>query len=379
MLILLDLRPLQHTGSGSEKSRLIFSAIADLSAEIPVKWLFLADHGYRPGFFQGLPAGTVLIRRALPGRVGWAIWYDWMIPRLARKQGADAVMLTAGIAATPSGIPQWLWMPERANPAERDAGWHYPSIYRGRLRASLQRAAAVFCFSERDRTFLAGLIPNDGGKINLFPPFPGEAVRTVSPEEREKTKATRTEGREFFLADVSGAGKEVVVNLLRAFSLFKKRQLSNMRLVLTGRLNGSESGIKELLKTYKYRQDVQWPEGAAGEGTELAGAAYAVLFPFDGHSLGTALLNTWKAGVPAIVANGGLLQEMADGAALGIATADPSSLAARLMAVYKDEQLRRDLIEKGFARLFAFGREYSLKRLRDGIDRELIKFADNKL
>lgn len=367
MLILLDLRPLQHMGPESEKSRLIFSAVAALTPGQAVKWLFLADQGYRPGLFHDLPAGTVLIRRALPGKAGWVIWYDWLIPRLARQQGADAVMLTAGIAAAASGIPQWLWMPERANPAERDKGLRYPSIYPGRLRASLQRAAAVFCFSERDRVFLAGLIPNAGEKINLFTTFPEEAVRPVTPEERDKTKTARTEGREYFLADVSGGNADVVLNLLRAFSLFKKRQLSNMWLVLTGRLTGSEAGIRELLKTYKYRQDVQWPEGAAGEGTELCGAAYASLFPIDGHSLGTALLNSWKAGVPAIVVNGGLLQEMADGAALGIATFDPASVAAGLMAVYKDEQLRRDLIEKGFARLGAYGREYSLSSLRAGI------------
>lgn len=369
MLILLDLRPLQCIGPGSEKSRLIFSAVAALPAEKAIKWLFLADHGYRPGLFRDLPAGTVLIRRALPGRVGWAIWYDWLIPRLARQQGADAVMLTAGIVAAASGIPQWLWMPERANPAERDGGWRYPSIYPGRLRASLQYAAAVFCFSERDRVFLAGHIPNAGEKINLFTTFPGEAVRPVSPEERDKTKATRTEGREYFLADVSGCKGDVVLDLLRAFSLFKKRQLSNMRLVLSGRLIGSDAGIRELLKTYKYRQDVQWAEDGDGEGpelcgSELCGAAYAVLFLFDGHSLGSALLNAWKAGVPAIVVNGGLLQEMAGGAALGVATADPASVAAGLMAVYKDEQQRRDLIERGFARLGVYGRENSLNRLR---------------
>ena len=367
MLILLDLRPLQRTGPESEKSRLIFSAVAALTAEKAVKWLFLADHGYRPGLFHDLPAGTVLTRRALPGKAGWAIWYDWLIPRLARQQGADAVMLTAGIAAAASGIPQWLWMPERANPAERDDSLRYPSIYPGRLRASLRRAAAVFCFSERDRVFLAGLIPNAAEKINLFATFPGEAVRPVSPEERDKTKAIRTEGREYFLADVSGGKGDLVLNLLRAFSQFKKRQLSNMRLVLTGRLTESDAGIRELLKTYKYRQDIQWPEEAAGEGSELCGAAYAALFPFDGHSLGTALLNSWKAGVPAIVVNGGLLQEMAGGAALGIATSDPASVAAGLMAVYKDEQLRRELIEKGFARLGAYGREYFLNKLRAGI------------
>jgi glycosyltransferase involved in cell wall biosynthesis len=380
MLILLDCRPLQYAGPGSEKNRLIFSAVAALAAEKAVKWLFVADHSYRPGDFPELPPGTVLIRRALPGRPGWKLWYDWQIPRLARQQGADAVMLTGGIAAAaPAIVPQWLWMPERADSAEGGDARRYPSIYRGRLAASLRRAAAVFCFSERDRALLAGLGPTAGDKIHVFTPFADEGVKPASPAEKEETKATRTQGREYFLADLSGGGQGVVVNLLRAFSLFKKRQHSNMRLVLTGRLSGPSAAVRELIKTYKYRQDVHWSEDPAFEGPELAGTAYAALFPFEGNSLGIALLNTWKAGVPVIAVDAGLLQEMAGGAALGVVAGDPASLAAQLMLIYKDEQLRRDLISKGFERLDAYSRERSLKVLWDGIGRELIKFADNKL
>jgi hypothetical protein len=110
---------------------------------------------------------------------------------------------------------------------------------------------AVFCFSERDRALLAGLDPAAGEKIRVFTSFPDEAVRPASPAEKEETKATRTQGREYFLADLSGGGEEVVVNLLLAFSLFKKRQHSNMRLVLTGRLSGPSAGIRERLKTYR--------------------------------------------------------------------------------------------------------------------------------
>ncbi|WP_431212507.1 hypothetical protein ACQ86N_43560 [Puia sp. P3] len=47
-----------------------------------------------------LPAGfSVVARRAIPGKAGWRAWYDWLIPRLAKKYRADAVVLTGGIAA----------------------------------------------------------------------------------------------------------------------------------------------------------------------------------------------------------------------------------------------------------------------------------------
>jgi glycosyltransferase involved in cell wall biosynthesis len=376
MLILLDCRPLQYAGSGSEKAHFIFSAAAALSGERGVKWLFVVDHSYQPEMLPDLAGvsilthASILTRRAFPGRAGWRLWYDWQIPRLARHHKADLLMLTAGIAAADPAVPQCLWMPERANPAEGDTGKRHPSIYAGRLVASLQRAAAVFCFSQRDRVWLAGRYPAGEEKTFVLQTVPAEGVSPSAATEKEKIKAGYVQGKEYFLADLTGAGEEDTMNLLKAFSLFKKRQLSNMQLVLTGRASVSASGVKEKLKTYKYRQDVHWPdELPEKEERGLRGAAYAALFPVDGNTLGTPLLNAWAAGVPAIVINGGLLQEMAGGSALGATAGDPAALAAQLMLIYKDESLRRDLIAEGLDRLGAFSRERTLDRVWGGIRR----------
>lgn len=382
MLILLDCRPLQYAGPDSEKSRLIFSAVAGLSRTEAVTWLFVVDHSYQPEMLPDLAGAgilshaSILTRRALPGRAGWRLWYDWQIPRLARHHKADLVMLTAGIAAADPAVPQCLWMPERANPAEGDTGKRYPSIYTGRLAASLQRAAAVFCFSQRDRAWLAGRYPAGKEKILVLQTVPAEGVSPSAATEKEKIKAGYVQGREYFLADLTGAGEEEAINLLKAFSLFKKRQLSNMQLVLTGRTSMSAAGMKEKLKTYKYRQDVHWPDDLPEtEEWGLRGAAYAALFPADRNTLGTPLLNAWAAGVPAIVINGGLLQEMAGRSALGAIAGDPAALAAQLMLIYKDEGLRRDLIAGGLDRLGAFRRERALDGVWEGIMRAASKVS----
>ncbi len=374
MLILLDCRPLQYAGPGSEKSRLIFSAVAALAREQAVKWLFVVDHSYRPETLPDLAGASILIRRALPGRAGWKLWYDWQIPRLARQHKADAVMLTAGTAAVHSPVTQCLWMPERANPAEGDLGKRYPSIYPVRLEASLQRAAAVFCFSQRDRTWLAGRYRIGEEKIIVVPAVPAEEVAGLTTAEKEKIKQRYVQGKEYFLADMTGAGEKAAMDLLKAFSLFKKRQLSNMQLVFTGRMSGAAGEIRRRLETYKYRLDVHWPdELPQAEEGRLAAAAYAALFPVDGNTLGASLLNAWKTGVPVIAVNGGLLEELAGGAALGAVAGDPASLAARLMLIYKDENLRGDLIAGGLDRLGAFSRERALDIIWEGIRRTTVE------
>src|SRR3954463_4604459 len=114
MLILLDCRPLQTAGGGSEKVRLIYSLVAALSKEPDFQWLLAVDKALPRPEHADIQDIAISSYR---GRVGWRLWYDRQLPRLAKKQGADLIMTTGGIAAN-SKLPQVLWMPERANPKQ---------------------------------------------------------------------------------------------------------------------------------------------------------------------------------------------------------------------------------------------------------------------
>jgi hypothetical protein len=181
-----------------------------------------------------------------------------------------------------------------------------------------------------------------------------------------------------------------VVQLLKAFSLFKRRQLSNLQLVLAGPPTES---LRQRLETYKYRSDIHWvntgisPAATGAPLTwvdaaspmsganprELMSAAYAVLFPFEDGSLGTALLNAWKAGVPALVARNSRLREMADEGAVIAGIDDPAALAGYMMSVYKDETQRNALIAKGTSRLAGLDPSPSLAAIQTVLGREINK------
>jgi glycosyltransferase involved in cell wall biosynthesis len=377
MLILLDCRPLLVHGPDSERSQVIFSAAAALSRDRAVKWLFLVDSSYRPGLIPSIAGSSVLIHRALPGRIGWRVWYDWLIPRLAKKHKADWIMLTGGITAaspmmgtkkggTMRAIPQCLWMPEKANPAE---GRDYLPLYRGRLRDSLFRASLLFCFSAADRSWLAGQTEGpDPNKFVVVPTWPSEGVAPLSLAEKEEVKRQYAAGKEYFLADVTSADEEGITQLLKSFSLFKKRQLSNLQLILAGRKPLPESEFNHRLETYKYRQDIHWCEAPEAK-RQLTGAAYAFLFPFEKKTLGIPVLNAWKAEVPVIIGKDCGLPDWAGDGVLVADRADPASLAGHLMAIYKDELLRADLIEKGRSRVAAFSPQRSMAEIGAALTR----------
>jgi len=362
MLILLDCRPLQNAGPASEKSRLILSVAAILARDKVAEWLLLVDHTYQPGMLPELPEGRLISLRALPGRPGWKLWYDWQLPRLVKKHKPALIMLSGGVAIAPGLSPQCLWMPESANPKEIRPGRNTIPFYASRLMNSLHHAEMIFCFSEKDKTWLNGRGNKDKEHIIVVHPSPDETITPLSLGEKDRIKSDYTQGKEYFFTDARSAEEEDIIHLLKAFSLFKRRQMSNLQLVLAGT---PAPGLQLKLETFKYRQDVHWVNPSSGN--ILMAAAYAALFPFGDVSLGTPLLNAWKAGIPALVAKDSRLHEMAGDAVLAAGTDDSVAFAGYMMSVYKDEMLRSELIRKGFSRLTAFDPSQTLAVIRTAL------------
>lgn len=358
MLILLDCRPLMIDGPGSERSRFVFSVVSGLSRDPRFQWLLVTGSA---GPIPQLPGARVITQSVWPGKLGWRYWYDTQIPRLAKKQRVDWIMTTGGIAAQATQ-PQCIWMPERADPKESRV---YPPLYPGRLTETLHRAKALICYSDRDRNWLAGYDAAVVDKGIVLHPSPAGSAAPLTITGREAVKAEFAAGREYFLADAVMAGEEGLIRLLKAFSLFKKRQLSNLRLVIRGI---PDEEMQKKLVTYKYRDDVHWyPSSTAGNHRLLAGA-YAAIFLFEKHSLGGAVLDAWKSGVPVIAASGGPLGEEA---VLNTDDADPGSLATHLMSLYKDEALRNRLVSLGLHRVRGFSEERTADAVRSILGRSL--------
>ncbi|HVV06160.1 MAG TPA: hypothetical protein VHC96_18140, partial [Puia sp.] len=285
MLILLDCRPLQKAGASGETSWFIITCVKELTARHGVQWIFLLDKGEEG---LALPAdGKQLVRRTLPGRLGDELWYSWLMPRMARREKVDLVM-TGGEGLKTRGTSGAIKMSETNRAIKMSE--RNKAIKMSETNKPIKTPLCVWEMSEK------GLVFSAGETEVRVPLAPDEEVRSLSAEEREKWKEETAGGREYFFADVTGLRTSKVVNLLKAFSLFKKRQLSNMRLVLAG------AGTIDKLDSYKYREDICLFPGREKGSME---AAYAVIHIPRRNDPGIAVLNAWRAKAPVIMlANG---------------------------------------------------------------------------
>jgi glycosyltransferase involved in cell wall biosynthesis len=200
-------------------------------------------------------------------------------------------------------------------------------------------------FSKKDIIDQYGI---DEKKINVVFSGVKDIFKPVSPQVKYEIKKQYTGGAEFFLHTGAIHPRKNLENLLKAFSIFKKRQQSSMKLVLAGRLAWKYNSLTEKLKTYKYRNEVILLDYVDEDVlTRLTASAYALIYPSFFEGFGVPVLEAMQCEVPVITSNGSSMQEIGGDAALYAKPDNYMELAETMMHLYKNETLRSSLIIKG--------------------------------
>ena len=186
-------------------------------------------------------------------------------------------------------------------------------------------------------------IPSE--KIAVLPPAANTKFAPILFEERQALKNTYAEGKEYFLFVGGTATQNNLMNVLKAFSIFKKWQQSNMMLLVVGRC---DSGFMEKLKTYKYRNEVAMLGYLPQENySSILAACYALVYIsfYEGHCL--PLLEAMQTGAASIASSSSPLPEIVADAALYANPIDVEEIANQMKKMYRDENLRSQLINEG--------------------------------
>lgn len=176
---------------------------------------------------------------------------------------------------------------------------------------------------------------------------PDPAVLPLEWEEKEQIKARYASGREYFLFAGDIHPRHQLLTLLKAFSVFKKWQRSEMKLIIAGKTGRWTAKLEKMLATYKYREDVSLirnPETATLR--QLIAAAYAFVFPTGKEVFSVNILNAMQAKVPVISSRSALITARAGDHILHITGDTEEELAKCLLTIYKDESLRSALVNK---------------------------------
>ncbi|HTD93926.1 MAG TPA: glycosyltransferase family 1 protein [Chitinophagaceae bacterium] len=294
---------------------------------------------------------VIAIRTGPGGRHRLALkwWLDISLPSLLKKHAVDVFVSGEKACSLKTSIPQCLLlhdlshtcMPSMLTKAEL-------GFYKKFMSRFVEKAARIITISEFSRREISTQYPLAHDKIDVVYKGVKEIFHPLAPEETYLLRDQYTNGKNYFIYVGPVHARKNLQNLLKAFSIFKKRQKSDWKLMLTGRRQDDNESFTKSLPSYKYRDDLVLT-GYVEERllARLIGSAYALVQPSRCEGFGVAVLEAMRCKVPVVTGRDSAMEEMTGDAAMISDTLSHEDMADKMMMLYKDESLRDRLIEKG--------------------------------
>lgn len=260
-----------------------------------------------------------------------------------KKHTAEVFVCCDGYCSLTIKVPQCLL-------AHNPVFYAGPQLryYRKHIAASLHKAVSVATVSAGAKNEIEEKYEINADKITVVYPAVNELFVPLNPEERQRVKETYTGGMDYFVYTGTIHSQKNLVLLLKAFSVFKKKQKTGMKLVLAGKLAPNYDSFRVNLQSYKFREDVLLTGSLPdSELAAITGAAYAMVLPGAGERFAVPELKAMQCKIPVITAGGPAMQEITGEAVLYADPENHEELAAQLILLYKDENKRKELIQKG--------------------------------
>ncbi len=307
------------------------------------RFIIFHDKNFDKDQFPGNYFSFILVN--WPGRLlGLRYWCERRFPAYCKKLHVDAAIWLNGFCSLKSNIPQFVFYPGRETGRK-----NMYSGYRQKFAEEIvYTAKKIFVPTQRIKNELEASFSAAVQKTVISPPLNLLRSRAQDETEKNAVKQQVTGGKEFFVYEGNNDDNQLMV-ILKAFSLFKKRQQTNMQLVI---LLADPPGKKLIrgLASFKYKHDVVLIK-VRGEDEKIKffSAAYGALLFAENDETGIPALSLLSLNIPLVTTTLPSYKEILGEAALFTPPDDAQKIADAMMLLYKDESLRKRMIQNGAA------------------------------
>ena len=329
------------------------------------EFIFFFDRPYDPSFVFADNVKPVVVHPQARHPILFYLWFEWSIPMMLRKYKADLFLSPDGLCSLRTKVPTCLVMhdlafehyPDHIVRSHRKYMQHYSPLFAKKA----ERIVTVSQFSKKDIAARYG-IPTE--KIDVTYNGAHNAYHPLTPQERDEVKKKYTDGNEYFVFAGALHPRKNVVNLLKAFVQFKKRQRNNMKLVIVGRMAWKFEELVEMRAEMPFKDDVKWVGYMdVEELSRIMGSAYALVYASLFEGFGIPILEALKCNVPGVVSNTSSMPEVAGNTALLVDPTDVQDITDKMSQIYKDEMLRNRLAAAAPAQAEKFNWDHSALQL----------------
>lgn len=309
------------------------------------QFVFIFDRPFHEDFIFASNITPVVVPPPARHPILWYIWFEWSVHRILKKHKADLFISTDGFLSLRSKIPTLLVIHDLAF---EHYPKHLPFKFRYYLRKFtpkfVQHAHHIVTVSSYSKKDLIETYHTPEQKISVVYNGANSLYRPLSLDERIQIKNNYAQGQDYFVFAGALHPRKNIIHLLEAFTFFKQKQRSAMKLLIIGRLAWNTAELSEALEKHPYKEDIiRYNYMQVAELSKVIAAAYALTFVSLFEGFGIPILEAIQCQVPSICSNTSSMPEVAGDTALLVDPTNVKEIGQAMCTLYKDETLRKQL------------------------------------
>lgn len=335
------------------------------------QFYFIFDRNYHNEFiFSGNITPIVLYPQARHPLLFY-LWFEYSLASLLKRLNADLFLSPDGYLS--------LKAETKSLAVIHDLNFeHYPKdlpflirkyycYYFPRFASKAARIATVSEFSKQD---IVNLYRIPAEKVDVVYDGANEIYFPLSPDEAMKIRKQYSGGSPYFIFIGSIHPRKNLVNLFRAFDIFKRDVSSDVKLMVVGAKKWWTPEINQAFKEMRSSEEVIFTGRLnTGELRLALGASLALTYVSYFEGFGIPIVEAFRMNTPVITSNVTSMPEVAGDAALLVDPLNPESIANAMKQVAESTLLRDDLIRKGEIRKQLFTWQKTADRLWASIEK----------
>ncbi len=223
------------------------------------------------------------------------------------------------------------------------------------IKNSCKWAKYIICVSNNTKKDLMELYDIPREKIRVI--YEGKNLPTIVSNS-VTTKIINSFGLEFgsYLIFVGRLEtRKNIINILQAYEMLREHFKITEKLVLVGKEGHGWEEIQQKIDEHFFRDDIIITGFVSDEekGALMRGASVFV-FPTLYEGFGLPVLESQELGVPVVTSNSSSLKEVAGESALLVDPQKPSEIAKAINELLTNEELAKEIIQKGIDNLDRF-------------------------
>jgi glycosyltransferase involved in cell wall biosynthesis len=301
----------------------------------------------------------------------WHLRFDELFPLFLLNKKADLFLSTDGWLPLFTGVKtvdvihdlNFEYYPD-------DLPYWYRKYYRWYFPRFARKATRLATVSEYSKMDIVSKYKVDPDKIDVVYNGCNEKYKPIGPLQQENTRWEYCFNQPYFVFVGSLHPRKNLINLFKAFDIFKDCFDSGIKLLIVGEKRWWTEEIDTTFSNMKHNEDVVFTGRVDPvKLNRIIGSALAMTYVSYFEGFGIPILEAFNSGTPIITSNVTSMPEIAGDAALLVDPFSPDSIASAMLQIANNDNLRQQLIEKGHIRSQNFSWQKSADLLWNCIEK----------